>query len=168
LSAKVLEALGATPVAMSQPETYEALQRGVVEATLCPVETLKGWKQGETIQYVVDASAIGYTTAMFVVMNLDRWSKLPPDLQDIFRAVSEEFVVKHGEAWDQADREGRDFVAELGREFIQLSPTEQARWRDAVKPVLDEYLAQSNETNLPGASLLADIQAELSSASAGQ
>jgi TRAP-type transport system periplasmic protein len=168
LSAKVVEALGATPVAMSQPETYEALQRGVVEATLCPVETLKGWKQGETIQYVVDASAIGYTTAMFVVMNLDRWSKLPPDLQDIFRAVSEEFVVKHGEAWDQADREGRDFVAELGREFIHLSPTEQARWRDAVKPVLDEYLAQSNERNLPGASLLADIQGELSRASAGQ
>jgi TRAP-type C4-dicarboxylate transport system substrate-binding protein len=42
LSAKIVSSLGATPVAMSQPETYEALQKGVVEATLCPIETLKG------------------------------------------------------------------------------------------------------------------------------
>lgn len=164
LSAKVVEALGGTPVAMSQPETYEALQRGVVEATLCPIETLKGWKQGETIQHVVDASAIGYTTAMFVVMNQDKWSKLPPDLQQIFSDVSREWIEKHGEAWDQADRDGRAFVAELGREFIQLPPAEQARWREAVQPVLDAYVAQSTERGLPGAALLADIQADLQSA----
>jgi len=51
---------------MPQPETYEALQKGVVEATLCPIETLKGWKQGEAISFVTDSSSIGYTTAMFV------------------------------------------------------------------------------------------------------
>ena len=50
---------------MSQPETYEALQ-GVVDATLCPIETLKGWKQGEVISSVTDSSVVGYTTAMFV------------------------------------------------------------------------------------------------------
>ena len=66
LSANIVTALGGIPVAMSQPETYEALQKGVVEATFCPVETLKGWKQGEVIESVTDSSVIGYTTAMFV------------------------------------------------------------------------------------------------------
>src|SRR5512138_721099 len=94
LSSKIVESLGGTPVAMSQPETYEALAKGVVEATLCPIETLKGWKQGEAIQYVVDSSAIGYTTAMFVVMNQAKWSALPPDLQKIFTDVSAEWVGK--------------------------------------------------------------------------
>jgi TRAP-type C4-dicarboxylate transport system substrate-binding protein len=69
LSLKIVEALGGTPVAMAQPDTYEALQKGVVDATLCPIETLKGWKQGEVISYVTDATAVGYTTAMFVTMN---------------------------------------------------------------------------------------------------
>ena len=77
LSAKIVEALGATPVSMSQGDTYEALQKGVVDATFCPIETLKGWKQGEVIDYIVDTKSIGYTTTMFAVMNKDKWKSSP-------------------------------------------------------------------------------------------
>jgi TRAP-type transport system periplasmic protein len=168
LSAKIVESLGGTPVAMSQPETYEALSKGVVEATLCPIETLKGWKQGETIQYVVDASAIGYTTAMFVVMNKEKWAKLPPDIQKIFSEVSQESIAKHGQAWDQADQAGREFVTQLKREFIHLPDAEQQQWKNAVKPVLNGFVAKSKEKNLPGDALLADIQAEIAKAAAAK
>jgi TRAP-type C4-dicarboxylate transport system substrate-binding protein len=161
LSAKIVESLGGTPVAMSQPETYEALSKGVVEATLCPVETLKGWKQGETIEYVVDSSAIGYTTTMFVVMNKDKWAKLPADVQKVFVDVSQEWIAKHGEAWDQADQAGRTFVTELKRQFIHLPEAEQQQWRAAVKPVLDGFVAGAKAKNLAGEAFLADIQAEI-------
>ncbi|HEY5912612.1 MAG TPA: TRAP transporter substrate-binding protein [Verrucomicrobiae bacterium] len=166
LSAKIVESLGGTPVAMSQPETYEALSKGVVDATLCPIETLKGWKQGETIEYVVDSTAIGYTTAMFVVMNKDKWAALPADVQKIFTDVSQEWVAKHGEAWDQADQAGRDFVTQLKRQFVQLPEAEQQQWKTAVKPVLDTYTAACKGKNLPGDAMLADIQAELAKAAA--
>ncbi|MCX5871614.1 MAG: TRAP transporter substrate-binding protein DctP, partial [Deltaproteobacteria bacterium] len=43
-SAKVVSALGATPVAMPQNEAYDALQKGVVDGVVSPIETLKGWK----------------------------------------------------------------------------------------------------------------------------
>lgn len=161
LSAKVVEALGGTPVSMSQPETYEALQKGVVDATLCPIETLKGWKQGEVVQYVTDSSCVGYTTAMFVVMNKASWDKLPAEVQKVFTDVSAEWVAKHGEAWDQADEEGREFVLGLKREMIDLSAEEQARWKEAVKPILDDYVKQAAEKGLPGEAFLADIQAML-------
>ncbi len=161
LSAKIVESLGATPIAMSQPETYEALSKGVVDATLCPIETLKGWKQGETIEYVIDATAVGYTTAMFVVMNKDKWAALPADIQQIFLDVSREWIAKHGEAWDQADQAGREYVTELKRQFIDLPDAEQQAWKTAVKPVLDTFVAQAKTKNLPGEELLADIQAEL-------
>jgi len=164
LSAKIVESLGATPIAMSQPETYEALSKGVVDATLCPIETLKGWKQGETIEYVVDATAVGYTTAMFVVMNKDKWAALPADIQQIFLEVSREWIAKHGEAWDQADQAGREYVTELKRQFIDLPEAEQQAWKTAVKPVLDTFVAQAKTKNLPGEELLADIQAELAKA----
>ncbi len=164
LSAKIVEALGGTPVAMSQPETYEALAKGVVEATLCPIETLKGWKQGEAIEYVVDSTAIGYTTAMFVVMNKDKWAAMPADVQKVFTEVSQEWIAKHGEAWDQADQAGREFVTGLNRQFIQLPEAEQQQWKTAVKPILDDFAKQAKEKNLPGEAMLADIQAEIAKA----
>ncbi len=164
LSSKIVESLGGTPVAMSQPETYEALAKGVVDATLCPIETLKGWKQGEAIDYVVGSTAIGYTTAMFVVMNKDKWAKLPPDVQKVFEQVSQEWVGKHGEAWDQADQAGREFVTQLKRQFIELPAAEQQQWNSAVKPMLDAFVASAKAKNLPGDALLADIQAEIAKA----
>lgn len=168
LSAKIVEALGATPVAMSQPETYEALAKGVVEATLCPIETLKGWKQGETIEYVVDATAIGYTTAMFVVMNKNKWAALPADVQQVFTEVSQEWIAKHGAAWDEADQAGREFVTDLKRQFIHLPEAEQQRWKAAVKPILDDFAKQAKEKNLPGEAMLADIQAGIQASKTSQ
>jgi TRAP-type C4-dicarboxylate transport system substrate-binding protein len=164
LSKMIVEALGGTPVAMSQPETYEALAKGVVEATLCPIETLKGWKQGEVIQYVVDSSAIGYTTAMFVVMNKEKWASLSPDLQKTFLDVSREWVPKHGQAWDDADKEGRAFITELKKEALALPDAEQQRWKTAVKPILDEYVKNAQAKNLPGGALLQEIQAQIAAA----
>jgi TRAP-type C4-dicarboxylate transport system substrate-binding protein len=168
LSVKIVESLGATPVAMSQPDTYEALSRGTVDATLCPIETLKGWKQGETIEYVVDASAIGYTTAMFVVMNKGKWASLPADLQKVFTDVSQEWIAKHGEAWDEADQAGRQFVIDLKRKFITLPDPEQQLWKAKVQPVLDEYVAATKARQLPGQAFLADILAEIAKSQSGQ
>ncbi len=168
LSTKVVEALGGTPVAMSQGETYEALQKGVVEATLCPIETLKGWKQGEAIQYVTDSSAIGYTTAMFVVMNKAAWNKLPADIQKVFTEVSEQYVAKHGAAWDQADEEGLAFVKELNREIIPLTPEQQASWKKQVQPILDSYASAAKEKDLPGEKFLADAQMMVTQATASK
>ncbi|OQB32165.1 MAG: C4-dicarboxylate-binding periplasmic protein precursor [Candidatus Hydrogenedentes bacterium ADurb.Bin170] len=165
LSAKIIERLGGSPVGMSQPETYEALQKGVVEATLCPVETLKGWKQGEVISSITDSSVIGYTTAMFVTMNKGKWDSLPADIQNIITAVSEEWVDRHGAAWDKADEEGLAFIRELGRTETALSAEEQARWREAVQPILDEYTAACTAKNLPGAEFLADLQKGIAAAS---
>lgn len=164
LSANIVTALGGIPVAMSQPETYEALQKGVVEATFCPVETLKGWKQGEVIDSVTDSSIIGYTTAMYVVMNKQKWESLPADIQKIFTDVSKEWLDKHGKAWDQADAEGYEFIKQLNHPVIKLSPEEQQKWKQAAAPVLENYVKMAKEKNLPGQELVADIQKLISEA----
>lgn len=158
LSSKIVSNIGGIPVAMSQPETYEALQKGVVKATFCPIETLKGWKQGEVIDYVTDTSAIGYTTSMFVVMNKNVWAKLSDNQKKVFTEVSNEWVAKHGQAWDQADAEGKAFIEELGKEIITMSAQEQAKWVLKVKPILDEYIKNTAEKNLPGDKFLARLK----------
>lgn len=160
-SSKIVENLGGTPVAMGQGDTAEALQKGVVDATMCPVETLEGWKQGEAISYVTDSSAIGYTTAMFVVMNKDKWNALPAEVQQVFTEVSSEWVDKHGQAWDEADESSWAFIKKLNREVIALSDDENQGWKQAVRPVIDEYVKAASEKGLPGEELVADIQAQI-------
>lgn len=168
LSGKIVKSLDGTPVAMSQPETYEALQKGVVDATFCPIETLKGWKQGEVIESVTDTSAIGYTTSMFVVMNKDSWSKLSPEQQKIISDVSAEWVDQHGAAWDQADEEGRAFIAELGHKTISLPEDQQQAWKESVQPILDEYVAKTREKGLPGDELLNKLKECIAAESAAK
>jgi TRAP-type C4-dicarboxylate transport system substrate-binding protein len=149
-SAKAAAALGGVPVAMGQGAAYEALQKGVVEATLAPIEVLKGWKQAEVIKYTTECYSVGYTTCFYVIMNLDKWNSLPKDVQRVFEKVSEDWVAKHGEAWDTSDEEGRQFTLDQGNEIIPLSEEEQARWAEAVRPVIDEYAQSLEDKGLPG------------------
>ena len=164
LSAGIATVLGATAVGMPQPETYDALQKGVVEGTFCPIETLKGWKQGEVIEFITDTKAIGYTTAMFVAMNQKTWDALPADLQKIVSDVSAEFVDVHGKAWNQADVEGLEFVKGLNREIITLTPEEENVWKAQVGPIIAKYLTQAAEKGLPGSEFLAEAQAMIAEA----
>ncbi len=149
-SAKAAAALGGVPVAMGQGDAYEALQKGVVEATLSPMEVLKGWKQAEVIKYTTECYSVGYTTAMYVIINLDTWNSLPPDVQRVFEKVSEDWIPKHAKGWDAADDAGRAFTLEQGNEIIPLSEEESARWAGAVRPVIDEYAQSLEDKGLPG------------------
>jgi len=157
-SGKVVSALGGTPVAMPQPDTYEALQKGVVDGTFAPMETLKGWKQGEVIKYTTNTRDIGYTTGMYVVMNKQKWEKLPSDIQQIFTDVSREWIGVHGDTWDKVDRDGLAFTRQRGNEIIELDTQQNALWAAAVKPVLDEYIAGMQKKNLPGEQAVTELQ----------
>ena len=166
--AKVVESLGGSPVSMPQGETYEALQKGVVDATFCPVETLKGWKQGEVVSCVTDSRCIGYTTAFFVVMNKQKWAALPPDVRKTIEAVNAEWVVKHGQAWNEADREGQAFIVGLKRDILQLNPAEQALWTAKVAPLLQDYAARAAQKGVPGEAFLNDLRAAVAEARSSQ
>lgn len=163
LSAKIVTSLGGNSVGMAQSDTYEALQKGVVQATLCPIETLKGWKQGEVISYVSQTPATGYTSSMFVTMNLERWNSLPDDIKEIFNEVSEEWIDRHGAAWNKADDEGRAFIAGLKnqgkfRETINLSDAETGRWRQRIAPLLNQYAEAAESKGLPGKAFLKELR----------
>lgn len=149
-SAKAATALGGVPVAMGQGGAYEALQKGVVEATLAPIEVLKGWKQAEVIRYTVECYSVGYTTAMFVIMNDRKWNALPDDVKKVFEEVSQEWIAKHAEGWDKADEEGREFSLSLGNKIISLSDAESDLWAQKVRPVIDEYAAGLEGKGLKG------------------
>lgn len=160
-SALVTKALGGVPVSLPQGGVYEALQKGVAEATWSPVEVLKGWKQAEVIKYTIDSYSVGYTQGFFVAMNPRKWESLPKDVQLVIEEVSKEWLKKTGEAWDASDREGREFSESLGNKTIKLSDQESARWAQTVEPVLEDYIKATEAKGLPGKDYVNFIKEEV-------
>ncbi len=149
-SIKVVEALGATPVAMPQPETYDALQKGVVDGLVSPIETLKGWKFAEVIKSTTENFGSAYTLAFFVAINKKKWDSLPPDVQKEIEKINAEWIDKTGNAWDKMDKEGKEFTLARGNQVIQLSKEEDERWANACKPLLMKYVETTKTKGLPG------------------
>lgn len=150
LASKVVTAFGGAPVGTTMPETYDALRTGVAEGAMAPVEALKGWKWGEVVSSTTLNYASAYSTGMIVFMNKAKWAALPPDVQKIFTEVSGEWIEKQGRTWDEIDVEGFDFIKAKGGKIITLSKEEDAKWAEKVKPLLDEYVANSKAKGLPG------------------
>jgi TRAP-type C4-dicarboxylate transport system substrate-binding protein len=121
-----------------------------VEGTFTPIETLKGWKQAEVVKFTTECTSVGYTTAMFVVMNLDKWKALPGDIRETIDAISEEWIDVHGTIWDESDEEGRQYTLSLGNEIIPLSDEESKKWVAGVRPIINDYIADIEKKNLPG------------------
>lgn len=157
-SALVVEALGGTPVPKPMPETYEMLQKGVVDGAVYPSEAGKGWKLGEVTRYCTAAFSAAYTTSFFVVMNKNKWNALPADVQKTISQINEEWIVKHGEAWDTSDMEGIKFFLNQGGQMIGVDAKEQARWKAAVAPIIDNYVKDAESKGLPGKAIVKYIQ----------
>ncbi|MDQ7784846.1 MAG: TRAP transporter substrate-binding protein [Desulfomonilaceae bacterium] len=157
-SAKVVKALGGTPVAQPMPETYQSLEKGVVNGAVYPLEANKGWKLGEVIDYATLNFPAAYTTTFFVVMNKDKWNALPDDVKKTIVEINEEWIGKHGKAWDESDEEGVEFLKSKNKEMIELDAEEGKKWADAVKPVLDEFVVEMEKKNLPGKEALEAAQ----------
>ncbi|MFC1971526.1 TRAP transporter substrate-binding protein [Chloroflexota bacterium] len=148
----ITKALGGTGYGASIREAYELLSKGVVEGTYNPPEAMFGFKLAEVVKYVTNtAESIGNGSCQLIAMNKDKWNSLPSDLQKILTEVSEEFATYHGYAWDYDDIMGFDLFQSLGggREIIQLSASEKARWMEAAGTYVNEYLSNATAMGLP-------------------
>lgn len=147
-SADVLEALGGVPVGLSQAETGEALQAGVVDGYVGSRETLMDLQYARSVKYVTDYPL---TNAIFVaVMNRQRWESLPEDVQQVIEELGAEMALFAGEYLDAHIEESLTWAgAEEGVEVLSLSDEEAAQWREFLEPINEERLAQTAEQGLP-------------------
>jgi TRAP-type C4-dicarboxylate transport system substrate-binding protein len=161
LMAKIVSALGGVPVAMTMPERYDAIKRGVAEGCMNPIESFKTWKLAEVVNYVTETFGSSSTSGMGFVMNKGKWASLPTDIQKIIQEINEEWIVKTGELWEQADKDGYDLAVARGIEVITLPEKENERWQKMVQPILDDYVKVTNAKGLPGTEALKFCREEL-------
>ncbi len=137
--ADILKALGATPMPLEMADLYDSLRRGVIDGNLGPIEQMKGWKVGEVQKYTTASWKIGGVFAFYVIMNKNKWDRLPADIQKVISDVTNDYNEKWGTTWNEIDIEGINFFKEQGGKIIQLSDTESAKWVKKVEPVIADY-----------------------------
>ncbi len=162
MAAKIITALDGIPVAMPMGDTYDALNRGIVDGSMAPQESLQGWKWGEVVKYTTENFGSSYSTGMFVVMNRTKWDSLSKDIQQIIEQVNKEWIEKQGRAWDEIDAQGRNFTVKSGNKIIPLTQKEDQKWETAMKPILKGYADAMKQKGLPGKEVLKFYQEAIS------
>ena len=113
-----------------------------------------GQKMGEVVDYCTASYVAAYTTTFFVVMNKDKYNSLPKKHQKTINEINAEWLVKHGQAWDDSDTAGLKFFLNQGNQMIGLDAKEAAKWQKAVSSVVDGYEKTLNEKGFEGQKII--------------
>ncbi len=153
----VIEALGASPIAMPVPEVPAALSKKVVDATLLPWEIIPPLKLQNQINYFIEGhegTRLG-TTTFQVSMNKARWDGLPADIQQAFRDASgRDWWAKVAEVWRAGDDFGIKMATDAGKTHVVLSEAETQAFLDALEPVQQRWIDEVNGKGIDGSALV--------------
>ncbi|CUH63621.1 Extracytoplasmic solute receptor protein YiaO [Thalassovita gelatinovora] len=156
----LLENLGAEPVGMPAPNTYEALQRGAIDGYMLPWESVESFRLAELSDY---HTVFGFYALAFVAtMNKAKYDSLSPQAKAAVDANSgQKWAVTAGRGYDEA---GAEVLAQLREEstVIELSAEERAKWNVEAQKASDSYIAALDAQGLPGTATYAAVQGYVS------
>ncbi len=146
---KMMKELGMVPVTINQPEVFTALEQGVVDGLGWPVFGVRSIGWTKHVKYVVDLPFYGPSN-MIAIMNLDKWKKLPAEVQKSLIDTTAEFEPKMVEFFKGEEvKEWVELEKLVGR--VKFSEAENKKfldtaysveWDAIAKRVSPEVLAQ--------------------------
>ncbi|MBN2034924.1 MAG: TRAP transporter substrate-binding protein [Deltaproteobacteria bacterium] len=146
---KIVKALGGSPVSMPASESYLALSKGVVDATIFPCEAVQTWKLQEVTKYITMGDF--YVQWFWVAMNKNKYNSLPKDVQKVIDECSGITGADLlGKAWNEADKAGFELAKKEGMEVINLTPEETERWEKQCEPITQAWIKNMESKGYPG------------------
>lgn len=153
----LLSELGAEPVGMPLPAIPEALSKGVVQGTVIPWEVTTAIRLSELVENHTEFSGdqAFYTAAIVLVMNKAKYEALPDDLRAILDEQSGEKLSTFAAQvmWDM-DAPARKIAQDAGNTITVLDEAEVNRWKEASKPVVDQWVTDMKGKDVDGAALI--------------
>ena len=146
--------LGAAPLFMPMPGTYEAAEKGVIDAAVMPWAAVAGFRLWEVFHYWTDIPV--FLGTFLMIMNLDTWNSLPPSVQKDVMSVSgvhgAEFAARTAfapEVYNGIVVRAKAKGKKLNR--VVLDEGEFEKWRKiGGKPVWDTWIKKMEAKGLPG------------------
>jgi TRAP-type transport system periplasmic protein len=132
---------GIIPVSIPASETYEAVQRGVVDGVVFNYPSIRSYHLNDLIKYITYGMRCGgYPGA--IVVNEKTWEKLPKDIQEAVMKANHNAMEKEGRHWDELNTEVRQQFKNQGIQVYDLTPEQRVAWRQVLNGVGEEYVTQ--------------------------
>ncbi|MPZ56960.1 MAG: C4-dicarboxylate ABC transporter [Rhizobiales bacterium] len=148
-----LTALGATPVDMPVTQIYNALERGVIDATMIPLSAMLDFKLLEVVKYLTVDAPLG-RSPFLVSMNRKRYEGLAPDLKKVIDDTTGlEMSLGGARSYDKKNGEAHE-AGKKQREIISLAPAERTRWLGIFKTLAKQQGEEVDKKGLPGTALI--------------
>ncbi len=155
--AKILELLGAAAVGMPQSDVPEALQKGVIKGNVSSLEVMKDFKYAEYCRHVT-ANVNLFVVSFAVVMNMNKWNSLPPDVKKVMDNLRKDQAIWTGQYVDNHVKEAMKWSEKTYNVQVhKLSPKELSRWYALLKPMTDKHLKDVEAKGLPARAIFADV-----------
>ena len=145
--------LGAVPVDIPSPETYQALQLGTVDGAIFPTSSAKSYRVHEVAKYYTSGFNLTSFYAPYAI-SLRSWERLSPSIQQAFESANREVTVRMSKNLDQTERELLDEYRKAGVQFIRLSEDERKKVDQRLAPVFDAWRKNMRDKGLDGDAVL--------------
>ena len=157
--ALVMEAVGATPLALPFSEVYTSLQTGVIDMAMDTADLLYAFKIIEQAPNVLHPDLLT-TNWIGCWMNLNTFKKLPADVQKIVLDAGKKLeIVAASEinpAWEKMIFD--NWKKTPGYSFTKMSDAERQRWAAACPDTPAEWAAEVNKLGYPGDQIVKRFQ----------
>jgi TRAP-type C4-dicarboxylate transport system substrate-binding protein len=148
---------GAVQVGVPPQDWYMSLERGLMTGMTTDASALFEMKCHTFLPYhTYFPSGLVLDTGQ-IVMNLDVWNSLPPDVQKAFEECSMEMQGEMGQYFVDADNEAIEVMKNEGQTFTTISTAQEKEWHDAVVPLHEARISQLEDSGVPAQAIYDEI-----------
>lgn len=156
----VVSAWGATPVSMPAPEIYNSMQTGVIDGAMIDATTLGSFRLAEVTKYIT-MGMDSTISSFFLIMNRDSFGELDEAQQKVVLDAGHEAALSANKAWlGIAAKALEKFKATDGKEVIELSADEAAKFNAASEPVVKQVIAEADANGLEASAYVEALKGE--------
>jgi TRAP-type C4-dicarboxylate transport system substrate-binding protein len=152
---RLFEAMGATPVSMATPETYEALQRGILDCTPIGVTLARGYRFEEVAKYFVKFP-LGANWGHFITVNLDTYNNLDEETRKILFQLGRDYMDHFVDVLYKMTDDIKGEWKSKGIEVLpfQAAPVAKAVQSEGVQSIRKQFVDRATAQGVPAAELV--------------
>ncbi|MEW6666120.1 MAG: C4-dicarboxylate TRAP transporter substrate-binding protein [Thermodesulfobacteriota bacterium] len=158
-----VKAAGAVPVQSDFNEAYTSLKTGVYEGWVIFANGVAGFKLYEVARHFTYTN-FGAIVGGVITMNLNRWKRLPKEVQDILIEVGREYTMDEAKAAAAEGDAAIQVMQKAGVEFYALPFEEMVRWANMMPDVPNNMAKEANTKGMPGTQVFKAYITELEKA----
>jgi len=147
-----VKALGANPTPLAFPEVYAALEQKAIDGQENPLSVIVANKFFEVQKHL--ALTNHQYNPQSIIFSKKVWDTLTPEQRKVLQDSATEAAKYQRQVNRDKAAGDLDTLKKAGMQVTELSPAEQAKLRDKLKPVIDKHGAAIAAT-------VAELNAEL-------